>query len=136
MFQLSYISSARNPIDQPLLDDILAVSRRNNARDGVTGLLVVGGKRFLQVLEGPEGAVRATFARIEPDRRHRGCVVLARREVAERAFGHWSMAYQPGGAAADDPQLQRAVAALTSGIVDPNLRAQFTGFAALHSKAA
>ena len=135
MLQLAYISTSRQPVDQALLDDILAASRRNNERCGVTGLLVSGGKRFLQVLEGPDQAVLATYARIQNDPRHFAFVVLTTRVVEERAFGAWSMAYHQGAAAAEDA-LVDAVEALTANIEDPNLLAQFSGFARLHDRAA
>lgn len=136
MLQLAYISSAKGLVDQSLLDDILHVSRLNNGRCGVTGLLVSGGRRFLQVLEGPEQAVLTTYARIQADPRHRALVLVSCVNVAEPAFGQWSMAYRAGGAHVADDALQSAVDALTMRISDPNLRAQFTGFAKLHSQAA
>ena len=135
MLQLAYISTSRQPVDQALLDDILAASRRNNVRCGVTGLLVSGGKRFLQVLEGPDQAVLATYARIQNDPRHFAFVALSTKPVEARAFGDWSMAYHQGGAAADG-DLVEVVEALAADISDPNLRAQFSGFARLHDRAA
>ena len=136
MLQLAYISTARTEIDQPLLDDVLAASRRNNQKVGVTGLLVAGGKRFLQVLEGPEAAVLSTYARIQGDDRHRGFVLLSCAKVERPSFGSWSMAYQAGGSAGAGESLDDVVGALTMGITDRNLRAQFDGFAKLHSRAA
>lgn len=135
MFQLAYISSSPTPVDRALLDTILAVSRRNNARVGVTGLLVSGGRRFLQVLEGPEQAVLTTYARIQADDRHRALVMLSAKPIERRAFGDWSMAYRDNAAPTDDG-LEEKVAALVEQIEDPNLRAQFTGFARLHGRAA
>lgn len=131
MFQLIYISSAKDAVDAATLADILAVSRRNNARVGITGLLVVGGRRFLQALEGPEQAVLATYARIQNDPRHRACVLLANKSVSQRAFGDWWMAHESDGSA-----LTEKVASLVACIDEPNLRAQFTGFAQLHGRAA
>jgi hypothetical protein len=136
MLQLVYISSCRAEIDPAMLTGILDTSRRNNKRAGLTGLLVAGGRRFLQVLEGPEAAVLATYARIQADPRHRACVLLSRATIAERAFGDWSMAFQPGGAADEGAGLDATVDRLTATLADPNLRAQFTGFARLHRKAA
>lgn len=135
MLQLAYISTSRQPVDRALLDDILAASRRNNQRCGVTGLLVSGGKRFLQVLEGPDQAVLATYARIQNDPRHFAFVSLATKPIEQRAFGQWSMAFHEGHAA-DDGNLVALVEQLTANIADPNLRAQFSGFARLHTKAA
>lgn len=135
MFQLAYISSSKTPVDRAMLDDILAVSRRNNARAGITGLLVAGGRRFLQVLEGPEQAVLTTYTRIGRDDRHRGLVMISAKAVEWRAFGEWSMAFRDSGAASGD-ELEDLVAKLVGTIEDPNLRAQFTGFAKLHNRAA
>jgi hypothetical protein len=88
------------------------------------------------VLEGPEAAVLATYARIQADPRHRACVLLSCATVAERAFGDWSMAFEQGGAAAEGAGLAATVEHLTATLADANLRAQFTGFARLHRKAA
>ena len=136
MLQLVYISTARGPVDRALIDSILTASRRNNARVGVTGLLVSGGRRFLQALEGPEAAVRATYARIKADPRHLGLVQLSARQVDARAFGDWEMAHQVGSDAVPAGGLEPAIAALVAPLQDKLLQAQFTGFAALHAKAA
>ena len=135
MFQLAYISTSRTAVERPLLDDILAVSRRNNARCGVTGLLVAGGKRVLQVLERPDQAVLATYARIQNDPRHIAFVLIGSKAIAEPSFGTWSMAYQQGGEVGDEG-LVGVVETLVANIVDPNLRAQFSGFARFHNRAA
>ena len=136
MLQLVYVSTARQPIGDPLLEAILAASRRNNARHNVTGLLVAGGRRFLQVLEGPDKAVLDTYARISADPRHHALVLLSTGVIAGRAFGDWAMAYEQGGAAAAEGRFGDAVEALTAGLLDRNLRAQFIGFAELHARAA
>lgn len=72
---------------------ILAASRRNNARVGVTGALLFSTDCFAQVLEGPLAAVQATFERIQCDQRHTDTVVLSCEGVARREFADWSMAY-------------------------------------------
>ncbi len=122
MLQLVYISSA---VDKPDIAAILAVSRRNNARDGVTGLLYADGVRFLQALEGPADRVEAAFARIGRDPRHRAVVVLSRRTVDEREFGPWQMAHRAPGA--DGAMVMGQVAPLLSR-THANVRATFDGF--------
>jgi hypothetical protein len=136
LLQIVYISTARQPMSQDLLDSILAASRRNNARDGVSGLLLAGGRRFLQALEGPGEVVLGTYGRICTDRRHGAVVQLGCRTVAERQFGDWSMAFQAGGEAGPGTDLRSAVTRLIGPLDDPNLRAQFEGFATLHARAA
>ena len=63
-FFVAYASSASTDFSPEELTDLLAVSRARNAAAGVTGLLVYKGGNFLQALEGPEDAVRATMQRI------------------------------------------------------------------------
>lgn len=136
MLQIAYISTSSQPHDAEALEAILAVSRRNNAAADVTGLLVAGGRRFLQVLEGPEAAVLAAYARIQQDPRHRALVLLSCRAVAARAFGNWSMGFERGGDGSDGSDLRTVVADLVAPLADPNLLAQFNGFADLHARAA
>lgn len=132
MQQIVYISTSR--AEMPGLgeiEDILATSRRNNQRDELSGLLIVGGRRFLQVLEGPRHMLDAAYARIKQDSRHFALVELGRRDIAERAFPDWAMGYETGGT-----ELLPLVTALTERVDDVSLKAQLRSFAELHSKAA
>ncbi|PCD03147.1 activator of photopigment and puc with BLUF domain protein [Sphingomonas spermidinifaciens] len=124
MFQLVYVSSvaAGQPID---IDAILSISRRNNRIAGLTGMLYADARRFLQVLEGEEVDVIATFERIKADPRHRAVVVLSRRHIAAREFGAWEMAHAAPGHDAD--ALLARVEALSAG-ASPTVRATFAGF--------
>ncbi len=126
MLQLIYVSTARSgeAID---LDDILARSRRNNRRDGITGLLHAKGRRFLQALEGDAGKVEAAYARIAKDPRHFALVVLSRRMVETREFGDWAMAADDGSGA-----VVAQVAKLVEGAA-PSVRGTFEGFAGLRA---
>lgn len=135
MQRLIYISTSRAVISPGELNGILAVSRRNNARVGVTGLLVAGGRRFLQALEGPGDAVEATFRRIGADPRHFAVVTLRRDEVTSRTFPDWTMGYQQAGGIVAAHSLGAIVDALASEIEDPTVRAYFTGFAEVNAAA-
>ena len=75
------------------LDAILEKSRQNNVLVGVTGALMFNAGYFVQVLEGPQGAVEATFERIQQDARHGDVQLVEFAPVPERAFENWSMAY-------------------------------------------
>jgi len=136
VLQLIYISTARQPLAQGALEALLATARRNNRFVGVTGLLLAGGKRFLQALEGPEQSVLHIFDKISADDRHSGIVQLSRREVAQREFGSWEMAFEPAGVGVSGKGLRAEVEGLVGNIQDRNLRAQFTGFAEIHGRAA
>ena len=137
MEQIVYISTARaaEP-DGALLEEILRVSRRNNHRDGLTGMLIVGGRRFLQVLEGPKQSLDLAYARIKADDRHFALVELSRKAVSERSFPDWDMAYQEGGSADEFDDLVEIVTRMTAGLEDPSLKAHLLGFAQMHAMAA
>ncbi|KQT32963.1 activator of photopigment and puc with BLUF domain protein [Sphingomonas sp. Leaf412] len=124
MLQVVYISTAVAGLPADI-DDILAVSRRNNARDDVTGLLYADGRRFLQALEGPERQVEAALIRIAADPRHRAIVTLSHRIVAAREFGAWEMAVRrPGDDGADFvARVDRLIAGAA-----PAVRGTFAGF--------
>ena len=92
--QLIYYSQPFG-FDNAMLDGILLQARRNNPRDGLTGALIVRGDLYLQLLEGPEAAVMATYARIARDDRHLAVKLLVHETVAERLFPDWSMRDDP-----------------------------------------
>ena len=92
--QLIY-SSQPFGFDDAMLDGILLQARRNNARHGLTGALIVRGDLYLQLLEGPEAAVTATFAKIRQDNRHLAVKLLAHETVTARLFSDWTMRDDP-----------------------------------------
>ena len=130
MLQVVYISTPRT--DARDLIDIIAVSQRNNLRDGITGLLLSNGTRFLQVLEGPADRVEAALARIAADPRHRSIVTLSRREIEHREFGAWSMT-TPASAEAEKAFIARVSALVAH--ASPTVRATFEGMAAIRRAA-
>jgi hypothetical protein len=132
MIQIVYISTARGDTHVER-GHILLTSRRNNERDGITGLLYDDGVRFLQVLEGEMEQVDAAFARIKVDPRHRAVVVLSRRAIDVREFGDWAMASLTPGVEAGE--VMDRVGRLVAGASD-NVRATFESFARVRSVAA
>jgi hypothetical protein len=74
---------------------ILAASRECNRRYEITGALIFNSGRFAQALEGPQDAVKALFARIQRDPRHREVTVYRSGPGGSRDFPDWSMAYVP-----------------------------------------
>jgi hypothetical protein len=90
--------SALTDTDDSVLADILRTSQKNNARDGLTGMLLYADGNFLQVLEGPPEAVEQTFARIELDPRHSHVIVMSDEPTTQRDFADWSMGLRRLGA--------------------------------------
>ena len=88
---LAYTSRARLDLSDGELNDIHQTARHLNALDGVTGLLLYDGSRFLQIIEGAEGAIDDLVERLRMDPRHSAFEVRDEREVDRRSFEDWSM---------------------------------------------
>lgn len=93
MIQLAYLSSTPVLLSADDIGQILLSSRSNNAKLGVTGLLVYRDGNVLQFLEGERDAVQALFEKICRDPRHRGVIILYEREVERRDFPEWTMGF-------------------------------------------
>lgn len=81
--------------DEASLAGILLDARRCNKRDDVTGALVCRRDIYIQLLEGPEGAVQKALERIRRDDRHLDLKLRVSEPVAARLFGDWAMLHDP-----------------------------------------
>ena len=88
---LTYTSYAALDFDAGQLEDIHRTARDLNALDGISGLLVFNGTRFLQVIEGSETAVNYLVERLRRDPRHTGFEIRDERNIERRSFPDWSM---------------------------------------------
>jgi hypothetical protein len=94
MYFLIYVSSAVNLFSDEELTKLLEVSRRNNHRRGISGLLLYQAGNFMQVLEGAEKDVLETHGRISFDPRHTGLITLMQGQREGRDFEDWSMGFK------------------------------------------
>ena len=76
---------------EAVLEQILEAGKRNNPRDGLSGVLIVDDDLFVQVLEGPRSSLTRTFGRIQKDSRHSGVVLAGLTEVGDRQFDGWNV---------------------------------------------
>jgi len=88
---LTYTSRASLDLSAADLAAIHDTARHLNALDGITGLLVFDGVRFLQIVEGSEDAIDSLVDRLRADPRHSAIEVRDERTVEERSFPDWSM---------------------------------------------
>jgi Sensors of blue-light using FAD len=95
--QLTQLIYASQPFgfDDAMLNGILVQSRRNNPAWDITGCLICRHDLYLQLLEGPEAAIDALFARIAVDDRHLEVTLLSRDTVSARMFPDWAMRDDP-----------------------------------------
>ena len=99
VFQLVYTSSATQEFWPDDLFALVEKSRAKNAACGLTGMLLFHQGQFLQLLEGPEPAVRECFSTIRRDPRHNAITVLMTGTCEERDFPEWTMGFdQPNEA--------------------------------------
>lgn len=94
MFQLLYVSTAVQLMEELQLMEILNKSKKNNALKGISGFLLYMDGTFVQVLEGPQKEVKDLYSeKICQDNRHYGSKVLVERTVIDREFAEWSMGF-------------------------------------------
>jgi hypothetical protein len=73
------------------IEDIEAISARNNAARGLTGILIHDAAFFLQIIEGPDEAVDALLRTLEKDPRHTDMAVVFRTRIDASSFPGWDM---------------------------------------------
>ena len=95
LYCLIYRSQASRAVHEVTLPPLLRTARQHNQSAQLSGLLLYANRQFWQVLEGPEPALSALYARIQADPRHFAVRTLAYGPVADRAFPDWRMAYVP-----------------------------------------
>tara|TARA_R110002033_G_scaffold45182_6_gene88458 strand:- start:401 stop:829 length:429 start_codon:yes stop_codon:yes gene_type:complete len=88
---LIYVSTARPGLAE---EDLLAIqisAQRNNARCGITGLILFNGFNFIQCIEGDRASANECLNRIERDDRHSGMTVVSHGEISSPQFSQWRM---------------------------------------------
>lgn len=96
IYQLLYASSAAKKFDDEELSALLAGARRRNTEAGLTGILLYNDGNFIQLLEGDEAEVTATWGRIFNDPRHKGQLILFKGFVEQRLCMDWEMGFRNG----------------------------------------
>ena len=91
LYSLIYVSNPIAPQSAADLERLADEAQSNNARLGVTGLLLYSGEHFCQVLEGDYPVLADLFARIEKDPRHGHVEVLLGTPIRLLFFPDWAM---------------------------------------------
>lgn len=94
MHHIMYISTATVTVNEATLKEMLVIYRRNNLRNGITGLLLYSGDQYVQLIEGEEEAVHQLFSKIENDPLHKNLLKLADGPIQQRLFHEWSMGFK------------------------------------------
>lgn len=91
LVQCLYASRPSGQLETQQIELILEQSRRNNPRQGITGVLCYTSEVFIQVLEGGRDEVCELFNNIVRDGRHLDLRILLYEEILERRFSNWTM---------------------------------------------
>jgi len=90
---MSQLAAATRDIAYEHIESILAVAIVTNPKLHIGGALFLNPRTLhvVQVLEGPQRAVRALYEKIATDTRHNQCVVLSDELVHARTYDQWGM---------------------------------------------
>lgn len=94
LHSIVYVSSATRPFTESELLALLRQSLEKNGKLGVTGMLLYKDGNFIQLLEGPEEAVRGVYTQIASDQRHYGLILLLDRPAERRLCRDWTMSFR------------------------------------------
>lgn len=92
--RIIYSSQAVVDFSPEELIKLLEVSRHNNERANVSGMLLYCCQSFLQMLEGDPAALEQTYRRILADERHANLRLLMNAQVSDRIFPDWTMGFE------------------------------------------
>ncbi len=92
MKRIKYISRFAQALSSEDIQELADKAAANNKRDDITGVFMVSGDLFFQIIEGPEETIDPLMGRIRSDSRHQDVLVLNQEDnVAKRIFPDWSM---------------------------------------------
>lgn len=92
VMQLVYTSRAKTRFSARALQSLVAGCYMRNTERGITGVLLYGGGRFIQLLEGEKHVVESLYTnKIARDPRHIDCKVLTRQDTDARLLPNWRM---------------------------------------------
>lgn len=94
MKYLIYMSSATQLMSNDELIGLLKISRENNEKKHLTGMLLYGEGAFVQVLEGDDEVVTSTYEIIKADDRHKNLIHIISGKIEKRIFPNWSMGFR------------------------------------------
>lgn len=92
MKRITYMSRFSRPLSDKDLRLLGEKAAHNNAKYGITGVLITLGETFFQAIEGEDYVIDTLFAAICRDKRHTDIVCIkTETDISERLFASWSM---------------------------------------------
>jgi hypothetical protein len=91
LWSIAYCTRMRTRLTDCQLAHLAIDAQTRNKSLAVTGVLLYRGDQFIQVLEGPRGAVNWLYAKVLSDPRISDAVTLRDAAIGQRAFAQWFM---------------------------------------------
>ena len=89
--QLIYVSDRNETCTDQDVGRILVSCKKNNPKQGITGVLLYSETKFIQMIEGEGEVVTELYAKIKKDTRHSNAMMIAYGPIAERSFPSFHM---------------------------------------------
>ncbi|MBU5617335.1 BLUF domain-containing protein [Psychrobacter sp. TAE2020] len=93
LVSMTYASRANSDVSANDFNEILQQAQRNNAANGITGMLIFNKDYFLQTIEGPRAQINRLLYSLIADQRHHDLQLIETRELKHRVWAKWSMNY-------------------------------------------
>jgi len=95
----TYVSKVNFEMSMDNLEPILETAKRNNAKNGLTGVLLFNKTYFIQSLEGSRPKINRLLKNLSADPRHSDMQIIEFKDILVRSWGQWSMGYSNIGTA-------------------------------------
>lgn len=93
LHRIIYLSSASKDLTNEEIHNLLLLSKINNKKNNISGLLLFIDGNFIQVLEGEKDKINDLFKKIEIDIRHKNVTKVIEDTIESRQFENWDMGF-------------------------------------------
>ena len=94
IYSLCYISTKRRDLLKSEINAIIETSKKRNAINGISGILIEYKNHFIQHIEGDAILIYELFEKIKLDTRHENVHLLQYSPLENRLFDDWNMAHR------------------------------------------
>ena len=94
IYSLCYISTKRRDLLKSEINAIIETSKKRNAINGISGILIEYKNHFIQHIEGDAILIYELFEKIKLDSRHENVNLLKYSPLENRLFDNWNMAHR------------------------------------------
>lgn len=131
MYRIVFTSRASRHFRQEDIASLRKHAASANEREGLTGLFLFDGSRFLLALEGPEIPLLKVMNKIYADDRHHDIVFILSEPAREREFPSWAMSQVLTDQGKNGVDFLETVKREVARVSNVSVKAHFIGFASL-----